>query len=58
VINEGEVKIPANILAQLEGIMEIEEAYNEYIRDLVSDEIEEVYNEYIRDLVSDGFEDN
>lgn len=40
-INEGEVKIPANILAQLEGIMEIEEAYNEYIRDLVSDEFED-----------------
>lgn len=40
-INEGEIKIPANILTQIEGIMDIEEAYNEYIRDLVSDEFED-----------------
>lgn len=36
----SEITLPANILQQIEEIMDIEECYNEYIRDLVSDEIE------------------
>ena len=36
----SEIKLPANILQQIDEIMNIEECYNEYIRDLVSNEIE------------------
>ena len=57
----SEIKLPANILQQIDEIMNIEECYNEYIRDLVSDgimDIEECYNEYIHDLVSDEIENN
>lgn len=36
----SEINLPANILQQIEEIMDIEECYNEYIRDLVSNEIE------------------
>ena len=36
----SEINLPANILQQIEEIMDIEECYNEYIRNLVSDEIE------------------
>ena len=36
----SEINLPANILQQIEEIMDIEECYNEYIRDLVSNGIE------------------
>lgn len=38
---ESRIKIPTSISRQIENIMEIEESYNEYIRNLVSDGFED-----------------